>query len=288
MKKLYFLCCCFCWTSLGWSQIGIGTELPNSEAVLEIASTDKGVLLPKVSLQASSTFLNGISPVSAHQGMMVYNTNSDTSTGLAGIGYYFWDGAYWENFIGITDSGTPGQYLSSSLTGNTWIDPVSITDTDNQIASEVPFSPSGDITSTDVQAAIQELDTEKQAILPYGLGGNIFPIYGEQSTDLVDGVFDFSFGNGIINVPGIALPVSCELIGFGLSTDGTSSNIVEVYKNGVATGRRLNTNNTKKAYSNFITNPTQFVAGDVVNFLVVDGHSNSQAGIFVAWFRTTY
>lgn len=128
----------------------------------------------------------------------------------------------------------------------------------------------------------------KQAILPYGLGGNIFPIYGEQSTDLVDGVFDFSFGNGIINEPGIALPVSCELIGFGLSTEGTSSNIVEVYKNGVVTGRRLNTNNTKKAYSNFITNPTQFVAEDVVNFLVVDDHSNSQAGIFVAWFRTTY
>ncbi len=33
-------------------------------------------------------------------------------------------------------------------------------------ASEVPFSPSGDITSTDVQAAIQELDTENKPYYP--------------------------------------------------------------------------------------------------------------------------
>lgn len=33
--------------------------------------------------------------------------------------------------------------------------------TDDQIASEVPFTPAGDIAATDVQAAIEEVDTEK-------------------------------------------------------------------------------------------------------------------------------
>ncbi len=40
-----------------------------------------------------------------------------------------------------------------------------VVDTDDQIATEVPFTPAGTIAATSVQAAIEELDTEKEPVL---------------------------------------------------------------------------------------------------------------------------
>ena len=93
----------FLTASLALAQHGIGTNEPNPEAALEISSPDKGVLLPKIELVSSTLFLGGITATTSHTGMLVYNTNTATNTGLIGEGYYHWNGTQWEKFTGQGD-----------------------------------------------------------------------------------------------------------------------------------------------------------------------------------------
>ena len=87
-------------SAFGWSQTGIGVESPNDEAVLEIASSTKGVLLPKVALDNSAqTFHLTDAAAAAHTGMLLYNTNTDVTGGLSGAGYYYWTGTQWERMV---------------------------------------------------------------------------------------------------------------------------------------------------------------------------------------------
>jgi hypothetical protein len=62
----------------------------------------------------------------------------------------------------FVDSNNPGGVTLSTLAAGAG--------TDDQTAAEVPNTPSGDISATDVQAAINELDTEKQADISFGVG----------------------------------------------------------------------------------------------------------------------
>jgi len=76
------------------AQVGIGTTNPDASSVLEINATDKGVLIPKVSLSdVSDTMLDGTN--TAATGLLIYNTNAAT-TGGSGVGYYYFNGTIWE------------------------------------------------------------------------------------------------------------------------------------------------------------------------------------------------
>jgi hypothetical protein len=116
MKNLlntYFIIALITVTS--YSQVGIGTTTP--QAALDIVSTDKGLLIPRVSL----TNLNApsISAVVAYS-TMVFNTNNAT-----GIGYYYWDNTEWISIGGSsssTDSWTEdgnaiSNYVNNAYTG---------------------------------------------------------------------------------------------------------------------------------------------------------------------------
>lgn len=76
------------------SQIGIGTQTPNASALLELNSSNKGLLLPKVSLIST----NQSAPLSAHlRGMIVYNTATSATEGGFEVtpGMYYNDGSAW-------------------------------------------------------------------------------------------------------------------------------------------------------------------------------------------------
>lgn len=52
------------------AQVGVGTSTPNINSALELSSTSKGLLLPRISLTSTSS----ASPLSAHEkGMIIYN-----------------------------------------------------------------------------------------------------------------------------------------------------------------------------------------------------------------------
>lgn len=69
------------------------SAIPGENAVLELESAKRGLLLPRVSLTA----LDATSPLSAHiAGMTVYNTaTSGTGSNAVSPGYYYNDGTQW-------------------------------------------------------------------------------------------------------------------------------------------------------------------------------------------------
>lgn len=96
----------FCHESLN-AQVGIGTTAPNADAQLDISSTNRGLLLPRVAL----TNTTNPAPLSADvAGMVVYNT---ATTGDVTPGFYYNDGAIW---VRLGSGGATGNYWS--LAGN--------------------------------------------------------------------------------------------------------------------------------------------------------------------------
>lgn len=90
MKQLTSLFILFCLFNPLFSQnIGIGTATPDASAKLDISATDRGVLVPRVSLTA----IGVAAPVTAPAtGLLVYNTNALLPEG---VGFYYWDGTQW-------------------------------------------------------------------------------------------------------------------------------------------------------------------------------------------------
>lgn len=75
-----------------FSQVGIGTTTPDASAVLDVTSTNKGMLIPRVALV---NVTNTTTPISSPiKGLMVWNTNT-TVTGGAGEGFYYFNGTVW-------------------------------------------------------------------------------------------------------------------------------------------------------------------------------------------------
>ena len=69
------------------SQIGIGTTSPDPSSILEIESTNSGLLIPRISLSSTTDTVTILSPATS---LLVYNTNA-----TVGEGFYYWDGTSW-------------------------------------------------------------------------------------------------------------------------------------------------------------------------------------------------
>jgi hypothetical protein len=74
-------------------EVGIGTATPNASALLDLTSTNKGFLPPRVAL----TSVNAASPISSPAtGLLIYNTASTgTYPNQVTPGYYYWNGTLW-------------------------------------------------------------------------------------------------------------------------------------------------------------------------------------------------
>ena len=99
-------------------QVAIGTaSAPDPTAVLNVEATDKGVLLPRVSLSSSTDSTTIHSPT---KGLLVYNTGANAN--FSTVGYMYWNGARWALFAaGTADAAhatlsCAGATLSPSIT----------------------------------------------------------------------------------------------------------------------------------------------------------------------------
>jgi len=78
------------------AQTGIGTLSPNASAKLDVSSSDKGFLPPRVVLTASNVFAPIVGTSSAATGLLVYNTTANgTPPNNVVPGYYYWNGSAW-------------------------------------------------------------------------------------------------------------------------------------------------------------------------------------------------
>jgi len=82
------------------AQVGIGTLTPNSKSLLELSSSTKGLLLPRM----NSTERGAMSLTSGDAGMMVYQTVSPK-------GIYLWDGTSWIFSAPVENGGANGHTL---------------------------------------------------------------------------------------------------------------------------------------------------------------------------------
>ena len=90
----------FC-ISAASAQVGIGTEIPHSSSLLELSSTTKGFLVPRM----EEAQKNAIS--SPAQGLLIFQTNGT-------VGFYSYDGTNWLHLI---DGSSQGLYFGPG-TGN--------------------------------------------------------------------------------------------------------------------------------------------------------------------------
>ena len=110
MKKIYFLVLTFLLLGVAGAnaQVTIGsTADPHAGAILDLKSTTKGLLLPKVALNNANVFQlsTNAAEIASGVGMTVFNTNANI-VGGSGAGTYVWNGTQWEQ--PLTAPSTPG------------------------------------------------------------------------------------------------------------------------------------------------------------------------------------
>lgn len=75
------------------AQTGIGTTSPNASAKLDVYSTNKGFLPPRITLTGASDVSTIATPVA---GLLIYNTaTAGTAPNNVVPGYYYWNGTAW-------------------------------------------------------------------------------------------------------------------------------------------------------------------------------------------------
>lgn len=86
LAALLFLCCV---TGLKSQSVGIGTSTPDTSALLDIASTDKGILIPRM----TTVQRNAIAVPAA--ALMVYDSDL--------MGFWYYNGTAWQSVSGPDD-----------------------------------------------------------------------------------------------------------------------------------------------------------------------------------------
>lgn len=76
------------------AQVGINTVTPDHSSILDVVSTDKGVLLPRIALTSTLDTSSIFNPATS---LLIYNTSTVNDVVP---GYYYWDGAKWVGLSG--------------------------------------------------------------------------------------------------------------------------------------------------------------------------------------------
>lgn len=99
IKEILFLATCFLLVNSAFSQVGIGTINPSSSSALDVTSTTKGMLVPRMTLAQKTAI------VSPATGLLIYQTNGAS-------GFWYYNGTTWIPFAASAgwsltgDSGT--------------------------------------------------------------------------------------------------------------------------------------------------------------------------------------
>lgn len=102
MKRIVLLSLIFLLTTATYSQVGIGTTDPDASSILDLSSTNKGLLIPRVNL-----YTNPVSnPADA---LLLYNTHSGNGYSK---GFYYWTSA---------GAGVWKQLENSGGSNNSWL-----------------------------------------------------------------------------------------------------------------------------------------------------------------------
>lgn len=180
------------------AQVGIGNPTPADASVLDVTSSTKGVLVPRMSIANLGT----IAPVTGGSttSLLVYNTNTGT-----GPGFFYWNGSRWTPIDGGNDwktSGnantTPGTGANQNYLGTTDNKNLIVaTDGTERMVVENDGQVSvngGPLYTTDRFTSLGE-DGER-AISAYSSGNGGYGVYGSNNGNGI-GVYGISTGTGV-------------------------------------------------------------------------------------------
>lgn len=105
--------------AVSFAQVGVGTTTPDPSAEMDITSTNRGFLMPRVAL-TSTTDTATITGAEATS-LLVYNT---ATAGDVTPGFYYWDGTQWVTLGGTTAAawellGNSGTNSATNFLGTT-------------------------------------------------------------------------------------------------------------------------------------------------------------------------
>tara|TARA_R110002051_G_scaffold320277_1_gene405450 strand:- start:253 stop:1035 length:783 start_codon:yes stop_codon:yes gene_type:complete len=92
MRHLFIILTGLLFTTSTFAQTGIGTTTPHASAQLEVSSTTKGLLIPRMTAAQRNAI------TSAATGLMIYQTDGK-------VGFYYYNGSSWAE-VGATTSAT--------------------------------------------------------------------------------------------------------------------------------------------------------------------------------------
>lgn len=88
--------------------VGIGTVQPHQATILEVSAVDRGVLLPRINLNADTVLAGGANPI----GVLIFNTGEGA---IPQKGFYFWTGNNWELLALDTEVGVEIEKLEQKI-----------------------------------------------------------------------------------------------------------------------------------------------------------------------------
>lgn len=100
-NKIAFLLFFLAAMPLAQAQVGFGTETPHKSSVVDMESSKRGLLIPRLELTATNVADPVTSPA---ESLLVYNTATD-GTGETAVtpGYYYWKDNAWHRLLMDTD-----------------------------------------------------------------------------------------------------------------------------------------------------------------------------------------
>jgi len=173
-KTIIILGLSICSTAMLAQNIGINSvgSAPDASAMLDVSSTNSGMLIPRVSLVATNNALPVTAPATS---LLVYNTATAGSGAIAVTpGFYYWNSSAWIKVIDASSSsfGTDDQNLTSATLSGTTLQ-INI---ENGAPASVSLASLQDGTGTDSQTL--------------SLSGNTLYISGGNNITLIDNVND--------------------------------------------------------------------------------------------------
>ncbi|MFY0600780.1 MAG: hypothetical protein JXR03_13990 [Cyclobacteriaceae bacterium] len=180
--------------------MGVGTDTPNQNAVLELVSptSDQGFLVPRYTTaqRTATSFTSKLAAID--NGLMVFDSDEGQ--------FYFWFGGVWQQVTNVSsggdmatstyDTNSDGTVDDASLVNGLSVEtavPVGAVFTDDQTAGTVAVTATGNLVSTDVQAALEELQSDIDSDLGGDMQQSVFDV---NSDNVIDTVANAGFVNG--------------------------------------------------------------------------------------------
>ena len=209
MKRILFLnfLCCVLVSVTSFAQVGVGTTSPNASAILEVSSTNKGVLLPSVNLTSNTMDLDGNSSTVQPVGMLVYNSGNVLTKG-----YCYWSGTEWRS---ITNSSLAQGTLGAIQCNAVSINPESYT-------AGTAYSGTMSVPYTGSNGGVYSAQT-------------IGPVNGLTAT-LVAGNFTLGSGTLLYAITGTPTVTSPTTTTFPINIGGKTCSAVVGFGTGIAPG----------------------------------------------------